>query len=37
MARASTGPDALRDAVRDGEAEILGILAPDRLARNYAY
>ena len=31
------GLDALRDAVRDGEVEVLGILAPDRLARNYAY
>jgi site-specific DNA recombinase len=25
------------DAVRDGEVEILGVLAPDRLARKYAY
>ncbi len=31
------GLDALRDAVRDGEAEIVGVLAPDRLARRYAY
>jgi site-specific DNA recombinase len=31
------GLDALRDAVRDGEVEILGVLAPDRLARKYAY
>jgi site-specific DNA recombinase len=31
------GLDALRDAVRDGEVEILGVLAPDRLARRYAY
>ena len=31
------GLDALRDVVRDGEVEVLGILAPDRLARNYAY
>lgn len=31
------GLDALRDAVRDGEVEILGLLAPDRLARKYAY
>ena len=31
------GLDALRDAVRDGEVEVRGILAPDRLARNYAY
>jgi DNA invertase Pin-like site-specific DNA recombinase/transposase len=29
--------DALRDAVRDDEVEILGVLAPDRLARKYAY
>ncbi len=31
------GLDALRDAVRDGEVEILGVLAPDRLACKYAY
>ena len=31
------GLDALRDNVRDGEVEILGVLAPDRLARKYAY
>src|SRR3954452_8120288 len=31
------GLDALRDAVRDGEVEILAVLAPDRLARRYAY
>src|SRR3954451_14755551 len=31
------GLDALRDAVRDGEVEIVSVLAPDRLARNYAY
>src|SRR5215208_2493350 len=31
------GLDALRDSVRDGEVEILGVLAPDRLARKYAY
>src|SRR3712207_583940 len=31
------GLDALRDAVRDGEVEILGVLAPDRLAHRYAY
>ena len=31
------GLDALRDAVRDGEVEILGVLTPDRLARKYAY
>src|ERR687884_1189357 len=31
------GLDALRDAVRDGEVEVLGVLAPDRLARRYAY
>ena len=31
------GLDALRNAVRDGEVEVPGILAPDRLARNYAY
>ena len=30
------GLDALRDAVRDGEVETLGVLAPDRLARKYA-
>ena len=30
------GLDALRDAVRDGEVEILAVLAPDRLARRYA-
>src|SRR3954449_9595672 len=29
------GLDALRDAVRDGE--VLGVLAPDRLMRRYAY
>lgn len=31
------GLDALRDAVRDGEVEIVAVLAPDRLARRYAY
>jgi site-specific DNA recombinase len=31
------GLDALRDAARDGEVEIVGVLAPDRLARRYAY
>src|SRR3954467_14097463 len=31
------GLDALRDVVRDGEVEIVGVLAPDRLARKYAY
>jgi site-specific DNA recombinase len=31
------GLDALRDAVRDGEVDIVGILSPDRLARRYAY
>lgn len=29
--------DALRDAVRDREVDIVGVLAPDRLARRYAY
>ncbi|WP_448190063.1 recombinase family protein, partial [Azospirillum sp. sgz301742] len=31
------GLDALRDAVRDGEVDIVAVLAPDRLARRYAY
>jgi site-specific DNA recombinase len=31
------GLDALRDAVRDGEVEIVAVLAPDRLARRYVY
>jgi site-specific DNA recombinase len=31
------GLDALRDAVRDSEVEIVAVLAPDRLARKYAY
>jgi site-specific DNA recombinase len=31
------GLDALRDAVRDGEVDVIGVLAPDRLARQYAY
>lgn len=31
------GLDALRDAVRDGEIDVIGMLAPDRLARKYAY
>jgi site-specific DNA recombinase len=29
--------DALHDAVRDGEIDIVGVLTPDRLARKYAY
>lgn len=31
------GLDALRDAVRDGEIDILAVLTPDRLTRRYAY
>jgi site-specific DNA recombinase len=31
------GLDALRDAVRDREVDIVGVLTPDRLARKYAY
>jgi site-specific DNA recombinase len=31
------GLDGLRDAVRDREVDIIGVLAPDRLARKYAY
>ena len=31
------GLDALRDAVRDGEVDVVGVLTPDRLARKYAY
>ena len=31
------GLDALRDAVRDGEVDVVAVLAPDRLARKYAY
>ena len=31
------GLDALRDAVRDGEIDVIGVLTPDRLARKYAY
>ena len=31
------GLDALRDAVRDGEVDVVAVLAPDRLARRYAY
>src|SRR5215213_1257581 len=31
------GLDALRDAIRDREVDIIGVLAPDRLARKYAY
>lgn len=31
------GLDALRDAVRDAEIDIIGVLSPDRLARKYAY
>jgi DNA invertase Pin-like site-specific DNA recombinase len=31
------GLDALRDAVRDGEVDVVGVVAPDRLVRRYAY
>jgi len=31
------GLDALRDAVRTDEVEIVAALAPDRLARRYVY
>src|SRR3954452_5191410 len=31
------GLDALRDAVRDAEVDIVAVLSPDRLARRYAY
>lgn len=31
------GLDALRDAMRDREVDIVGVLTPDRLARKYAY
>ncbi|HEX2194336.1 MAG TPA: recombinase family protein [Candidatus Limnocylindria bacterium] len=31
------GLDALRDAARDGEVDVVAVLAPDRLARRYAY
>src|SRR5215212_5332033 len=31
------GLDALRDAIRDREVDIIGVLSPDRLARKYAY
>jgi site-specific DNA recombinase len=31
------GLDALRDAVRDSEVDIVAVLSPDRLARKYAY
>ena len=31
------GLDALRDAVRDGEVDLVAVLSPDRLARRYAY
>src|SRR5918911_2178246 len=31
------GLDALRDAVRDGAVQQVAVLAPDRLARKYAY
>ena len=31
------GLDALRDCVRDVEVDIVAVLAPDRLARKYAY
>src|SRR3954469_4163444 len=34
---ANSGLDALRDTVRDGKVEVLGVLAPDRLTRRYAY
>src|ERR1700751_334583 len=30
------GLDALRDAVRDREVDVVGVLTPDRLARKYA-
>jgi site-specific DNA recombinase len=29
--------DRLRDAVREGEFDVLGVYSPDRLARRYAY
>ena len=31
------GLDALRDAVRDAEIDVVAMLSPDRLARKYAY
>jgi site-specific DNA recombinase len=31
------GLDALRDAVRDGAIDMIGVVSPDRLARKYAY
>jgi site-specific DNA recombinase len=31
------GLDALRDAVRDAEIDVIGVVSPDRLAREYAY
>src|SRR5690242_13926277 len=31
------GLDALRDAVRDAEVDVIGVVSPDRLARKYAY
>ena len=31
------GLDALRDAVRDAEVDIVAVLSPDRLARKYAH
>ena len=31
------GLDALRDAVRDAEVDVVAVLSPDRLARRYAY
>jgi len=31
------GLDSLRDAARNGDFELVGVLSPDRLARKYAY
>jgi site-specific DNA recombinase len=31
------GLDALRDAVRDAEVDVISVVSPDRLARKYAY
>ena len=31
------GLDRLRDAARNGDFELVGVLSPDRLARKYAY
>ena len=31
------GLDRRRDAVREGEVDVVGVLTPDRLARKYAY